>query len=124
MQNLGYLNPVSRSIDPQHPRLAGAGLANCAGARSPLGVPAAARESRPKSCCVYWRAGTPLRDRSRSVQRRVVEMARVSRSQNPQSQERMQKLYGKLLDASGRVAGPARRWCKRSPMGSSTRRMC
>jgi IS5 family transposase len=55
-------------------------------------------------------AGTPLRDRSRSVKRRVVEMARVSRSKNPQSQERMQKLYGKLLDASGRVAGQARRF--------------
>ena len=30
------------------------------------------------------------------MKQRVVEMARVSRSQNPQSQARMQKLYGKL----------------------------
>jgi IS5 family transposase len=55
-------------------------------------------------------AGTQLRDRSRSVKLRVVEIARVSRSKNPQSQERMKKLYGKLLDASGRVVGQARRF--------------
>ena len=55
-------------------------------------------------------AGTHLRDRSRSVKLRVVEIARVSRSKSPQGQERMKKLYEKLLDASGRVAGQARRF--------------
>ena len=50
-------------------------------------------------------AGTQLRDRSRSVKLRVVEIARVSRSKSQQGQERMKQLYGKLLDASGRVAG-------------------
>lgn len=57
-------------------------------------------------------AGTKLRDRSRSVKLRVVEIARVSRSKSPQGQERMKKLYGRLLDASGRVAGQARRFVK------------
>ena len=55
-------------------------------------------------------AGTQLRDRSRSVKLRVVEIARVSRSKSQQGQERMKKLYGKLLDTSGRVAGQARRF--------------
>jgi transposase, IS5 family len=57
-------------------------------------------------------AGTSLRDRSRSVKLRVVEIARVSRSKSPQGQERMRKLYEKLLDASGRVAGQARRFVR------------
>jgi len=34
----------------------------------------------------------------------------VSRSKSPQSQERMKKLYGELLNASGRVVGQARRF--------------
>jgi transposase, IS5 family len=55
-------------------------------------------------------AGTPLRDRSRTVKLRAVEIARVSRSKSQQGQERMKKLYEKLLDASGRVAGQARRF--------------
>jgi transposase, IS5 family len=55
-------------------------------------------------------AGTQLRDRSRSVKLRVVEIARVSRSKSQQGQERMKKLYGKLLEASGRVVGQARRF--------------
>jgi IS5 family transposase len=62
-------------------------------------------------------AGTQLRDRSRSVKLRVVEIARVSRSKSPQSQERMKNLYGKLLDASGRVAGQARRFVQEIAAG-------
>ncbi len=55
-------------------------------------------------------AGTQLRDRSRSVKLRVVEIARVSRSKSQQGQERMKQLYEKSLDASGRVAGQARQF--------------
>jgi IS5 family transposase len=54
--------------------------------------------------------GTQLRDRSRTVKLRVVEIARVSRSKSQEGQERMKQLYGKLLDASGRVVGQARRF--------------
>jgi IS5 family transposase len=68
-------------------------------------------------------AGTPLRDRSRSVKLRVVEIARVSRSKSQQGQERMKKLYGKLLEASGRVAVKPAGLSKRSPMGSRNLRM-
>jgi len=56
---------------------------------------------------VAGEAGTKLRDRSRSVKLRALEIARASRSKSQQGQQRMKNLYGKLLDASGRVAGQA-----------------
>ena len=62
-------------------------------------------------------AGTQLRDHSRSIKLRVVEIARVSRSKSQQGQERMKQLYTKLLDASGRVAGQARRFVQEIPDG-------
>lgn len=55
-------------------------------------------------------AGTKLRDRSRSVKLRVLEIARASRSKSQQGQQRMQKLYARLLDASGRVACQAQQF--------------
>lgn len=54
--------------------------------------------------------GTKLRDRSRSVKRRVVEIARASRSKSQPGQERMKDLYGKVLEASGRVARQAQQF--------------
>jgi len=57
-------------------------------------------------------AGTKLRDRSRSVKLRAVEIARVSRSKSQQGQQRMKQLYGKMLDASGRVARQAMQFAK------------
>ena len=57
-------------------------------------------------------AGTKLRDRSRSVKLRAVEIARVSRSKSVQTQQRMKQLYGKMLDVSGRVVCQARRFAK------------
>ena len=55
-------------------------------------------------------AGTKLRDRSRSVKLRAVEIARASRSKSQQGQQRMKDLYGKLLEASGRVAAHAQQF--------------
>ena len=55
-------------------------------------------------------AGAKLRDRSRSVKLRVMEIARAARSKVPQSQERLKQAYGKLLDATSRVVGQARRF--------------
>jgi len=61
---------------------------------------------------VAGEAGTKLRDRSRSVKLRVVEIARASRSKSEQGQQRMKDLYGKLLEASGRVAAQAQQFAK------------
>jgi len=54
--------------------------------------------------------GAKLRDRSRSVKLRVQEIARAARSKVPQSQEKLKQAYGKLLDATSRVVGQAKRF--------------
>jgi transposase, IS5 family len=52
--------------------------------------------------------GSKLRDRSRSVKLRLLEIARSARGKTPPGREKMQRAYGKLLDATGRVvAGEA-----------------
>jgi transposase, IS5 family len=57
-------------------------------------------------------AGAKLRNRSRSVKLRVLEIARAARSKVPQSQEKLKQAYGKLLDATSRVAGQAKRFAQ------------
>jgi transposase, IS5 family len=57
-------------------------------------------------------AGTKMRDRSRSVKLRVLDIARAARSKAPQSQDRLKQNYRKLLDATNRVAGQAKRFSK------------
>jgi len=59
---------------------------------------------------VAGEVGTKLRDRSRSVKLRAVEIARVSRSKSEQGQQRMKELYGKVLATSGRVARQAQQF--------------
>ena len=62
-------------------------------------------------------AGAKLRDRSRSVKLRVLEIARAARSKVPQGQEKLKKAYGKLLDATSRVVGQAKRFSKEIAQG-------
>lgn len=61
--------------------------------------------------------GAKLRDRSRSVKLRVMEIARAARSKVPQSQEKLKQAYGKLLDATSRVVGQAVRFSKEIAQG-------
>lgn len=56
--------------------------------------------------------GTKMRDRSRSVKLRVLDIARAARSKVPQSQDKLKQAYRKLLDATGRVVGQAKRFSK------------
>ena len=56
--------------------------------------------------------GAKLRDRSRSIQRGVWEIGRAARSKAPPSREKMKRAYGKLLNATGRVVGQAKRFCR------------
>lgn len=56
--------------------------------------------------------GAKMRDRSRSVKLRVLDIARAARSKVPQSQEKLKQAYRKLLDATGRVVGQAKRFSK------------
>jgi IS5 family transposase len=56
--------------------------------------------------------GAKLRDRSRSVKLRVLDIARAARAKGPQSQERLTRCYGKLLASTSRVVGQANRFAR------------
>jgi IS5 family transposase len=57
-------------------------------------------------------AGAQLRDRSRNVKLRVLEIARAARSKGGAGREKMTRSYRRLLGATGRVAGQAKRFAK------------
>ena len=56
------------------------------------------------------RAGTKLRDRRRSVQRRLIEIGRASRSKGEAAQEKVKTVYRKLVEVTGRVVGQAKKF--------------
>lgn len=56
--------------------------------------------------------GAKFRDRSRSVKHRVIEIARAARSKIEPSRDKMKRAYGKLVEATGRVVGQAKRFSK------------
>jgi IS5 family transposase len=66
---------------------------------------------------VSGQAGGRLRDRSRSVKRRVLEIARAARSKAPPSQGRLQQAYRRLLASASRVVGQATRFSKEIATG-------
>src|ERR1035438_9129871 len=61
--------------------------------------------------------GTNMRDRSRSVKLRVLDIARAARSKVPQSQEKLKQAYGKLLASMGRVVAQGKRFSKEIATG-------
>jgi transposase, IS5 family len=56
--------------------------------------------------------GAKLRDRSRSVKLRVLEIARAARAKGRQSATKLTRAYRRLLEATGRVVGQAKRFAK------------
>ena len=62
-------------------------------------------------------AGTELRDRSRSVQLKLLEIARAARAKGGQSQEKLKSAYSKLLHATSRVVGQAKRFAEEIAAG-------
>jgi len=56
--------------------------------------------------------GVKLRDRSRSVKHRVMEIARAARGKTQPSQDKMKRAYGKLVEATSRVVGQAKRFSR------------
>ena len=56
--------------------------------------------------------GTKLRNRSRSVKLRVLDIARAARAKGPQSRDKLKSAYGKLLSSTSRVVGQAKRFSK------------
>src|ERR1700724_1715598 len=59
---------------------------------------------------IAGKVGAKLRDRSRSVKLRVLDIARAARSKAKQSQERLQRAYRELLASTSRVVGQAKRF--------------
>ena len=57
-------------------------------------------------------AGAKLRDRTRSVKLRILEIGRAARSKAGAGKEKLQQGYGKLLDATSRVVGQAKRFSR------------
>ena len=65
-------------------------------------------------------AGTKLRDRKRSMQRRLVEIGRATRSKGKAAQEKVKAVYRKLVEVTGRVVGQAKRFS--AEIGQGTKR--
>jgi IS5 family transposase len=57
-------------------------------------------------------AGTKLRDRSRSVKFRLFEIARIAGAKGQLNHDRLQRRYRRLLEATSRVVGQAKRFSK------------
>jgi IS5 family transposase len=66
---------------------------------------------------IAGKVGAKLRDRSRSVKLRVLDVARAARSKGAQSQDKLQKGYEKLLDSTSRVVGQAKRFAREIAAG-------
>jgi transposase, IS5 family len=56
--------------------------------------------------------GAKLRDRSRSVKWRMLEIARAARGKAPPSRDKLKAAYRNLLQAAGRVVGQAKRFSR------------
>jgi IS5 family transposase len=63
-----------------------------------------------KAAAAVGEAGTKLRDRSRTVKRRILEIAYASRDKSEKGQQKMKVAYGKLLEATSRVVGQAKKF--------------
>ncbi|MCW5979995.1 MAG: ISNCY family transposase [Bryobacteraceae bacterium] len=62
-------------------------------------------------------AGAKLRDRSRSVKHRILEIGRAARSKGGAGQKKLQQGYRKLLEAASRVVGQAKRFSREIETG-------
>jgi len=67
-------------------------------------------------------AGARLRDRSRSVKYRILEIGRAARSKGGAGKERLQQGYEKLLASVSRVVGQAKRFSREIGTGVKTSR--
>ena len=65
-----------------------------------------------KITAIAGEIGARLRDRSRGVKLRVLDIARAARAKGPQSQERLRQGYDRLLASTSRVVGQARRFAR------------
>jgi IS5 family transposase len=65
-----------------------------------------------KVTAVAGKAGTQMRDRSRSAKLKVLAIARASRNKTEQGRQKMKNAYLKLLEITSRVAGQAKKFSR------------
>lgn len=65
-----------------------------------------------KVTAIAGAVGATLRDRSRSVKRRLMEIGRIARSKGTQRQEKLTRAYQQLFAATSRVVGHAKRFAQ------------
>jgi len=63
-----------------------------------------------KVTAISGNVGTRVRDRMRSVKRRILEIARASRDISEKGKQKRAAAYGKLLEISSRVVGQAKKF--------------
>lgn len=59
---------------------------------------------------VAGQVGAQLRDRTRSVKHRILEIARASRDKSEKGKQKLTAAYGKLLETTSRVVGQAKKF--------------
>lgn len=70
-----------------------------------------------KVTAIAGKVGTTLRDRTRSVKYRLLEIGRASRTRGGPAKEKLQALYRRLLATTGRVVGQAQRFVQEMTTG-------
>jgi IS5 family transposase len=65
-----------------------------------------------KVTAIAGAVGATLRDRSRSVKRRLMEIGRIARTKGAQRQEKLTRAYQRLFAATSRVVGQAKRFAQ------------
>jgi len=70
-----------------------------------------------KITAIAGAAGAKLRDRSRSVKFRLLEIARVARSNGPVNRDKLSQRYRRLLESTSRVVGQAKRFSQEITQG-------
>jgi IS5 family transposase len=65
-----------------------------------------------KVTAVAGKAGTQMRDRSRSAKLKVLAIARASRNKSEQGRQKMKQAYLKLLEITSRVVGQAKKFSR------------
>ena len=70
------------------------------------------------------KAGTQMRDRSRSAKLKVLAIARASRNKAEQGRQKMKNAYVKLLEIASRVTGQAWKFSREIVGGARREATC
>lgn len=74
-----------------------------------------------RATAIWSGIGIKLRDRTRSVKRRILQIGRVSRDKSEKGRQRLRQAYEKLLSIAGRVVGQAKQFAQQLGEKSKSR---